>query len=164
MGLFFLSTMEKHMLKRWPLLLAAALLPVYASAQSSLTSFLPQKDLGVFLASNFDLHSIRSSFGPRHATGLHSFADFGLKPHKVTADSVEFRENEWLYRLTIGARGDMNSDGIEDVVVCLFEQREGVGGPWRPGAAAHALFRHHPGHRDSIRSRGLREDREMTRP
>ena len=128
MGLFPLPTMEKYMLKRWPLLLAVALLPLYASAQSSLTSFLPQKDLGLFLASNFDLHSIRSSFGPRHATGLHSFADFGLKPHKVTADSVEFREDEWLYRLTIGARGDMNSDGIEDVVVCLFEQREGVGG------------------------------------
>lgn len=115
-------------MKHGSLFLAFALFSVSAAAETPLTSFIPQQDLGRFLVSNFDLHSIRSSFGPRHAVGLHSFADFGVKPSKVTADRVELRRDDWYYSLTIKARGDMNSDGIEDVVVCLIEQREALGG------------------------------------
>lgn len=87
-----------------------------------LVSYFPKKDLGLFLADKFDLASIRSSFGPRRSPALRTFADFGMKPSKATADALVFETpGEWLYELKIVARRDVNGDGIEDLEVCFID-------------------------------------------
>ena len=85
-------------------------------------SYFPKKDLGLFLADKFDLASIRSSFGPRRSPALRTFTDFGMKPTKATADALVFETlGEWLYKLKIVARRDVNRDGIEDLEVCFID-------------------------------------------
>jgi len=86
-------------------------------------SYFPKKELGLFLASHFDLASIRSSFGPRRTAALRTFADFGMKPSIATEDALVFnRPGEWLYELTILSRKDVNQDGIEDLEVCFTDR------------------------------------------
>ena len=88
-------------------------------------SYFPAKDVGVFLSKNFDLASIRSSFGPRRTPALRTFADFQLKPSLATDDLLEFRSDTWFYQLRIVERGDINGDGIEDLAVCFTDQALG---------------------------------------
>lgn len=88
-------------------------------------SYFPAKDVGLFLAKNFDLTSIRSSFGPRRTTGLRTFADFQMKPSTAANDLLEFRSDIWFYQLRIVERGDVNKDGIEDLAVCFTDQALG---------------------------------------
>ncbi len=86
-------------------------------------SHFPQKDLGLFLASKFDLASIRSSFGPRRSPALRTFDDFGMKPSKATDNMVVFENpGDWRYELKIVGRRDVNGDGIEDLEVCFTDQ------------------------------------------
>ena len=88
-----------------------------------LVSYFPAKDLGLFLADKFDLASIRSSFGPRRSPALRTFADFGMKPSKVTENALVFETpDRWLYELKIVGRKDVNGDGIEDLEVCFVDQ------------------------------------------
>jgi hypothetical protein len=88
-----------------------------------ITSYFPGKDLGKFLAEKFDLATIRSSFGPRRTTAQHTFADFGMKPSTVTADSVVFlNPGDWLYELHVVGRKDINGDGLEDLEVCFIDR------------------------------------------
>lgn len=87
-----------------------------------LVSYFPNKDLGLFLADKFDLASIRSSFGPRRSPALRTFADFGMKPSKATADTLVFESpGDWLYELKVVGRRDVNGDGIEDLEVCFID-------------------------------------------
>jgi hypothetical protein len=87
------------------------------------TSYFPNKDLGGFLAENFDLASIRSSFGPRRSPAQRTFSDFGMKPSTVTDDSVIFRNaGDWLYELHVVGRKDINGDGVEDLEVCFVDR------------------------------------------
>lgn len=89
---------------------------------AALVSHFPKQDLGLFLANKFDLASIRSSFGPRRSPALRTFADFGMKPSKATANALVFETpGEWLYELKIVARRDVNGDGIEDLEVCFID-------------------------------------------
>lgn len=86
------------------------------------TSHFPQNGAAQFLAERFDLASIRSSFGPRRTPAQRTFADFGMKPSKVTENAVIFETpGDWRYELHILARGDVNGDGIEDLSVCFVD-------------------------------------------
>lgn len=90
---------------------------------AALVSYFPKKDLGLFLATTFDLASIRSSLGPRRSPTLRTFADFGMKPSKATEHALVFETpGKWLYELNIAARRDVNGDGIEDLEVCFIDQ------------------------------------------
>lgn len=91
--------------------------------QAEPVSYFPKSDLGYFLATTFDLASIRSSLGPRRTPALRTFVDFGMKPREATDDLLEFdNDGEWLYQLKIVGRRDVNGDGIEDLEVCFIDR------------------------------------------
>lgn len=90
-------------------------------------SHFPQQGLGQFLAEQFDLASIRSSFGPRRKPDQRSFADFQLKPTRVTESLVEFAQPDWFYQMVVTDRRDINGDGIEDLAVCFTDKAVGAG-------------------------------------
>ena len=90
-----------------------------------LVSYFPTNDVGTFLAKNFDLASIRSSFGPRRTATQRTFADLQMKPSAATNDLLEFRSDTWFYQLRIVERRDVNKDGIEDLAVCFTDQALG---------------------------------------
>ncbi len=88
-----------------------------------LASYFPNKELGAFLAQSFDLASIRSSLGPRRASGQRTFADLNMKPSKATDDLLVFEyPGDWLYAFRIVGRRDVNRDGIEDLEVCFTDR------------------------------------------
>ena len=101
------------------LLLAAALAP--ATAQPT-TSFFPTRGVTQFLAENFDLASIRSSFGPKRTPAKRTFADFGMVPTAATEELLEFDDPTWYHGMKVLRRGDFNSDGIEDLEICFVDR------------------------------------------
>lgn len=102
----------------------ACLLMVGPVPAESVVSYFPQKNVGLFLAENFDLATIRSSIGPRlRSPGRRTFKDLGMKPSKADDDVLVFDSSgDWRYELKIVARGDVNGDGIEDVEVCFLDR------------------------------------------
>ncbi len=110
--------------KIFPFLTALVLVPGAVHAAPP-TSFFPQRELGKFLAENFDLASVRSSFGPRRTPDLRTFADFGLSPTRSGDDVLEFDGERWFYQLRVLRRGDLNNDGIEDLEVCFTDRAKG---------------------------------------
>lgn len=105
-------------------LCASAILLTTGAVQSApVVSHFPSKDLGLFLANKFDLASIRSSFGLRRPPSRRTFADFGMKPSKVSGDALVFdTPGESMYELKIMGRRDVNKDGIEDLEVCFTDR------------------------------------------
>ncbi len=106
-------------------LLAAALVAGPA-ASADLATYLPARGAAQFLVANFDLASIRSSFGPRRTKAQRTFASLGMVPTKVTEDEVEFDSDAWHYGLKVLRRGDLNGDGIEDLEVCFVDKAKGA--------------------------------------
>jgi hypothetical protein len=106
-------------------LLTAVLFAGPASA-ADLTSYFPVRGAAQFLVANFDLASIRSSFGPKRTLEQRTFASLKLVPTKVTQDEVEFDGADWLYSLKVLRRGDLNRDGIEDLEVCFVDKAKGA--------------------------------------
>lgn len=104
-----------------PLLMALTLAPLLGQAAAP-ASFLPQRDLGKFLAENFDLASVRSSFGPRRKPEQRTFADFGMQPTRAADDVLEYDGDTWFYQLRVLRRADINRDGIEDLEVCFTDR------------------------------------------
>lgn len=103
--------------------IALAFLMVDAVHAAPSASYFPKQNLGQFLADKFDLASIRSSFGPRRLPALRTFSDFGMRPSKATDNILVFESpGDWLYEMRIAGRGDVNSDGIEDLQVCFIDQ------------------------------------------
>ena len=100
-------------------------------AQAAPVSYFPATNLGQFLAEQFDLATIRSSFGPRRSPGLRTFRDFGMKPSKADDGTLVFDvPGEWYYELKILKRRDVNNDGIEDLEACFIDQARN-GGSYR---------------------------------
>ena len=106
------------------LLIAACCATPLAQA-APLTSFFPERELGRFLADNFDLASVRSSFGPRRTPERRTFTDFGLVASKAGDDVLEFDEERWFYQLRVTRRADINGDGIEDLELCFTDRAKG---------------------------------------
>ncbi|WP_426175455.1 hypothetical protein [Massilia sp. TWR1-2-2] len=107
----------------------ALLAAVFATAPvgaADLSSYFPPRDAAQFLVANFDLASIRSSFGPKRTLAQRSFASLGLVPTKVTQDEVEFDGADWYYSVKVLRRGDLNRDGIEDLEVCFVDKAKGA--------------------------------------
>ena len=106
-----------------------ACLAFMSNAQAApLTSHFPRKDLGRFLAMEFDLASIRSSFGPRRLPAQRTFADFGMKPSTATDRGAVFdTPGDWFYALEVVGRRDVNRDGIEDLEVCFTDRAQNGG-------------------------------------
>ena len=95
-------------------------------------SHFPQQGLGLFLASHFDLASIRSSFGPRRdRRGQRTLDDFGMTPTKATDNDLIYDvPGDWYVRMQVTGRRDVNGDGIEDLEVCLTDRAQN-GGTYR---------------------------------
>lgn len=95
-------------------------------------SHFPQQGLGPFLASHFDLASIRSSFGPRrdrHAQ--RTLADFGMTPTTALDNDLIYDvPGDWYVRMQVTGRRDVNGDGIEDLEVCFTDIAQN-GGTYR---------------------------------
>ncbi|WP_090437263.1 hypothetical protein [Duganella sp. CF458] len=86
-------------------------------------SYFPAQDLGQFLAQEFDVATIRSSLGPRRMPTQRTFLSLGLKPSKVSNDSLVFlSQGDWLYELHVIGRRDVNGDGVEDLEVCFIDR------------------------------------------
>jgi hypothetical protein len=92
-------------------------------------SHFPQHGLGPFLASHFDLASIRSSFGPRrNRPGQRTLADFGMTPTTATDNDLIYDvPGDWYVRMQVTGRRDVNGDGVEDLEVCLTDRAQNGG-------------------------------------
>lgn len=111
--------------------IVASLLITNSAHAAPPTSFFPAAGLGPFLAEHFDLASIRSSLGPRRTQSQRTFADVGLEPRMATETTlIVGRPDEWVYRLDIVGRRDVNGDGLEDLEVCFADQAQN-GGTYR---------------------------------
>lgn len=95
-------------------------------------SHFPQQGLGPFLASHFDLASIRSSFGPRRdRRGQRTLADFGMTPTTVLDNDLIYDvPGDWYLRMQVTGRRDVNGDGVEDLEVCFTDLAQN-GGTYR---------------------------------
>lgn len=111
-------------LLRYSLLIAA--IAAGSANASDVQSHFPARGAAQFLVANFDLASIRSSFGPRRTSLQRTFASLGLLPTKVADEKVEFDGADWFYSLQVVRRGDLNRDGIEDLEVCFVDKAKGA--------------------------------------
>lgn len=101
----------------------AAVLSIGSANAAQPLSFFPERNLGPFLAKNFDLATIRSSLGPRRSEAQRTFGDMGMRASKATDNSLVFNiPGRWVYELEVLARSDVNGDGIEDLEVCFRER------------------------------------------
>jgi hypothetical protein len=117
------------------ILLAAGLICLGAAGvlrAAPVVSHFPPQGLGSFLASHFDLASIRSSFGPRRdRRGQRTLADFGMTPTTVKdTDLIYDVPGDWYVRMQVMGRRDVNGDGVEDLEVCFTDHAQN-GGTYR---------------------------------
>lgn len=117
------------------MLLAAGLTclgPAGVLRAAPVVSHFPQQGLGPFLASHFDLASIRSSFGPRRdRRGQRTLAHFDLTPTTATDNDLIYDvPGDWYVRMQVMGRRDVNGDGVEDLEVCLTDRAQN-GGTYR---------------------------------
>ena len=80
-------------------------------------SFIPKKNIEKFIVDKLDLSIFRNSFGPARYPGMRFFKDFGMEPSKIQDGVIKFEESDWYYEIKILKRGDVNRDGVEDVVI-----------------------------------------------
>jgi hypothetical protein len=88
-----------------------------------LKSFMPTRNIAAFVVDNFDLSTIRSSFGPRRPRGERAFfADFGMKPSELTETRAVFDYPfDWYYEIEVLAVADVNQDGFMDLAICFTD-------------------------------------------
>ncbi len=109
-------------MKKLIALAVLATLSATASSAVPVVSHFPAQALGELLARQFDLASVRSSFGPKRSPGKNTFAALGLTPSLAQEDKVVFDSPQWYYSMTVLRRGDFNNDGIEDLEVCFVDR------------------------------------------
>ena len=89
-------------------------------------SYIPSNYLGRFVTDNLDLSTFRNSLGPRRESGMRTFSDFGINPSLLSETKAELTTPDWYYSIEIIKRGDVNGDGVEDLVLCFTDDsREG---------------------------------------
>ncbi|MFN8693251.1 MAG: hypothetical protein ACK5XX_02480 [Holosporales bacterium] len=95
-----------------------------AAAQSvNVKSYLDKEMLSQFVVDNFDILTIRSSFGSRRISGQPNyFKSFGLTPTTINKQEIIFDEKDWFYGVKILGVKDYNDDGIEDIAVCFTDR------------------------------------------
>lgn len=109
-------------MRLFPEVLLAVFFVAGPASAADVTSYFPARGAAQFLVANFDLASIRSSFGPKRTPMQRTFASLARVPTKVTQDEVEFDGADWFYSLKVLRRGDFNSDGVEDLEVCFVDK------------------------------------------
>jgi hypothetical protein len=83
-----------------------------------------------FIVEKFDLASIDSVVGPRLEPDKHTFATLGLKVKRMTATEIDLEDKLAHIHIHVLLRGDKNSDGLEDVLICFSDETLG-GGTYR---------------------------------
>lgn len=93
-----------------------------AQAQSGLVSHFSTTNVLEQVLAEFDLASIRSSFGPRRDAQHRTFQSFQLKTSMLDAKTMILEDDSFTYRLQLVSRRDINRDGIEDLEICFSEK------------------------------------------
>lgn len=101
------------------MMLLATLLPTKVAKAEPTKNFFPQSDLPQFLAKNFDLASVRSTFGSKRNRGQSSFITDLYSSPQYTQDAITVSEGGWFYQIKILEIKDENEDGVQDVVICF---------------------------------------------
>lgn len=86
-----------------------------------MVSFIPSQYLGRFVADNLDLSTFRNSLGPQRVIGERTFKDLRMSPSILSENKAEFSISDWYYEIKVVKRGDINGDGIEDLIVCFVD-------------------------------------------
>jgi len=85
-------------------------------------SFIDEDNIELFIYENFDLMTIRSSFGPRRISGQsNSLRDYGLPKPEITKSGFYIATDDWQYSFHIIGIKDYNDDGLIDVFVCFID-------------------------------------------
>lgn len=80
----------------------------------------PARELARFIFERLDLASFDNSTAPRRPRGQRStFADLGIRPTRTGETEAVFEDGEWHYSLRVLHKGDLNRDGVEEVLVCF---------------------------------------------
>jgi len=94
-----------------------------AADKENLKSFIDTNNTMIFVLDNFDLTSIRSSFGPRRISGrANFFKDFNTSMKLINPKEAVYDSDIWYYSLTILDTRDYNDDGIIDIGVCFIDK------------------------------------------
>ncbi|MCD4775660.1 MAG: hypothetical protein K8S15_06350 [Candidatus Aegiribacteria sp.] len=80
-------------------------------------SYLPTENLEQFIVDRLDLTTFRNSIGPARSPGMRHFSDMGLSPTEISEGSIVFETENWYYCIEVLEREDVNSDGIEDLLI-----------------------------------------------
>lgn len=91
-------------------------------AQTGLVSHFSTTKVLEQILEEFDLASIRSSFGPRRDAQHRTFKSFQLKTRMLDANTMILEDDSFSYRLQLLSRRDINRDGVEDLEICFSEK------------------------------------------
>ncbi len=86
-----------------------------------LVSFIPSDGLELFIVERLDIASFRNSLGPARSPGMRYFRDLGLIPTGISEGRIVFDTGDWFYCVEVVERGDVNNDGIEDILIRFID-------------------------------------------
>jgi hypothetical protein len=95
---------------------------VTAMAQKPITTYFSQTAVLEQVVAEFDLATIRSSFGPRRDSVHRTLKSFELTAKMLDVKTMVLEDNDFIYHLQLLTRGDLNRDGIEDLEICFTEK------------------------------------------
>lgn len=90
---------------------------VFTTLDSQTVSYIPTEGLEQFIVDRLDLTTFRNSLGPARSVGMRHFADMGLSPTEISEGRIVFETDTWYYCMEVVARGDVNKDGVEDLLI-----------------------------------------------
>ncbi len=94
------------------------------SPKLPLTSFLPKGPLEQFVVAQFDVRTINSSMNVGREIYQARIMELGYRPlpRQRPADPLVLDSPTGTITLSLFERGDHNSDGIEDILICLNDR------------------------------------------
>lgn len=95
---------------------------ITAMAQKPITTHFSQTAVLEQVVAEFDLATIRSSFGPKRDSVHRTLKSFELKAKMLNAKTLVLENEDFVYHLQLLGRGDLNRDGIEDLEICFTEK------------------------------------------
>lgn len=95
---------------------------ITAMAQNAVTTYFSQNAVLEQVLAEFDLATIRSSFGPRRDSVHRTLKSFAMTSKMLDAKTMVLEDGDFIYHLQLLSRGDLNRDGIEDLEICFTEK------------------------------------------
>jgi hypothetical protein len=95
---------------------------ITAMAQNSITTYFAQTAVLEQVVAEFDLATIRSSFGPKRDSLHRTLKSFAMTSKMLDAKTLVLENGDFVYHLQLLGRGDLNHDGIEDLEICFTEK------------------------------------------